>query len=360
MSIQVQHRRGTQAEIDAFTGAEGEFTYTTDTKRMQVHDASTAGGLSLPNERDVVNNTFNYVLATGTANAITLTIPANITAYQAGQTFKFKAIADNTGATTINVNGLGVKDLYSSVSQAAGAGAIKNGAIYTIDYDGTNLVLAGGGGGGGADSQTFTASGTWTKPSSKSGDSKVLIEGWGGGGGGTNGSGNGNAGGNTTFGSHLTAYGASPATTSIPGSGGGYNSAPSVGLNGNDTGFEGYGATASLSATGGFYTGGGGGRNGSLIAGNSAYGGGGGGGSSAAGGTSSYGGAGGGSGGNGSAPAGGGGGTGGGFGGAGGSYKYRWMKLSDLGSSETVTIGSGGAGASSGNGARGEIRVTVF
>lgn len=153
MAIQVQHRRGTQAEIDAFTGAEGEFTYATDTKRAQVHDASTAGGLNLPSERDVVNNAFNYVLATGTANAITLTVAANITAYQAGQTFKFKAIATNTGATTVNVNGLGAVNIYKkdavSVSVvAAEANDIITGGMYQIEYDGTQFQFVSTDGGG--------------------------------------------------------------------------------------------------------------------------------------------------------------------------------------------------------------------
>lgn len=44
MSIEVQIRRGTDAENAAFTGQEGELVYTTDTKDLYVHDGSTAGG----------------------------------------------------------------------------------------------------------------------------------------------------------------------------------------------------------------------------------------------------------------------------------------------------------------------------
>ncbi len=44
MSIEVQIRRGTNAENAAFTGQEGELVYTTDTKDLYVHDGSTAGG----------------------------------------------------------------------------------------------------------------------------------------------------------------------------------------------------------------------------------------------------------------------------------------------------------------------------
>jgi len=44
MSIEVQIRRGTDAENATFVGAEGELVYTTDTKDLYVHDGSTAGG----------------------------------------------------------------------------------------------------------------------------------------------------------------------------------------------------------------------------------------------------------------------------------------------------------------------------
>ena len=44
MSTQVQFRRGTTAENDAFTGAIGEITVDTTKNEMRVHDGSTAGG----------------------------------------------------------------------------------------------------------------------------------------------------------------------------------------------------------------------------------------------------------------------------------------------------------------------------
>ena len=44
MSIAVQIRRGTATQNTSFTGASGELTYTTDDKKLHVHDGSTAGG----------------------------------------------------------------------------------------------------------------------------------------------------------------------------------------------------------------------------------------------------------------------------------------------------------------------------
>jgi len=46
MSTQVQFRRGTAAENDAFTGAVGEVTVDTTNKALRVHDGATAGGFT--------------------------------------------------------------------------------------------------------------------------------------------------------------------------------------------------------------------------------------------------------------------------------------------------------------------------
>lgn len=47
MATQVQLRRGTTAQNNAFTGAAGEVTVDTSTWALRVHDGSTAGGHSL-------------------------------------------------------------------------------------------------------------------------------------------------------------------------------------------------------------------------------------------------------------------------------------------------------------------------
>lgn len=44
VATQVKRRRGTTAENDAFTGAEGEITVDTTTHELRVHDGSTVGG----------------------------------------------------------------------------------------------------------------------------------------------------------------------------------------------------------------------------------------------------------------------------------------------------------------------------
>ena len=60
MAIQIQLRRGTTAQNDAFTGALGELTYDTDKKQLRVHDGSTVGGNAVDNTtRDVTSQVSN-------------------------------------------------------------------------------------------------------------------------------------------------------------------------------------------------------------------------------------------------------------------------------------------------------------
>jgi len=47
MATQLQVRRGTTAQMNAFTGAEGELAVNTSTDTVHVHDGSTAGGFAL-------------------------------------------------------------------------------------------------------------------------------------------------------------------------------------------------------------------------------------------------------------------------------------------------------------------------
>ena len=53
MSRQIQIRRGTAAENDAFTGAIGEITMDTTNNTLRVHDGATAGGTKLAKQSEI-------------------------------------------------------------------------------------------------------------------------------------------------------------------------------------------------------------------------------------------------------------------------------------------------------------------
>lgn len=120
--------------------------------------------------------------AGGTANALTLTPSPAITAYTAGQSFRFIAASDSTLSVTVAVSGLTTKAIQIDGVALAFDLVLESGKIYQIDYDGTqfqatrlsDVVTK-------PTVQTFTANGTWTKPS---GCTRIVAEAVGGGGGG--------------------------------------------------------------------------------------------------------------------------------------------------------------------------------
>ena len=67
MSSQVQFRRGTTTQNNAFTGAQGEITYDTDLKTLRLHDGSTAGGGATVVTLAATQSLTNKTLSTGSS-----------------------------------------------------------------------------------------------------------------------------------------------------------------------------------------------------------------------------------------------------------------------------------------------------
>jgi hypothetical protein len=96
---------------------------------------------------DVTVQGVRYAADTGTDNAKVVTLPAPVpTAYFEGMAIAFKNKVLNTGAVTINVNGLGAKSILKSNGSALAGGNLRLDSIYTIRYNGTAFILQGEGG----------------------------------------------------------------------------------------------------------------------------------------------------------------------------------------------------------------------
>lgn len=98
----------------------------------------------------IQNGVFNFALDTGSANAYAIAMTPSVTAYATGQIFFFQAADANTGASTLNVDTLGVKTITRRDGTALQADDITASSINIVSYDGTNfqlLVSAGGAGG---------------------------------------------------------------------------------------------------------------------------------------------------------------------------------------------------------------------
>jgi hypothetical protein len=90
----------------------------------------------------------DYAIATGNNNAYAVTLSPALAANIAGMPIRFQANFSNTGAATLNVNGIGAIALKKAVNVALAAGDLQSGQIYTVSFDGTNyqvleIILAG-------------------------------------------------------------------------------------------------------------------------------------------------------------------------------------------------------------------------
>jgi hypothetical protein len=88
-----------------------------------------------------------YVVAKGSANVYTASVNG-ITSYVEGVGFAIKINVQNTGSSTINVNGLGAKTIIKGNGNTLSSGNLKVNGVYTLRYNGTNFILQGEGGSG--------------------------------------------------------------------------------------------------------------------------------------------------------------------------------------------------------------------
>lgn len=82
-----------------------------------------------------------YATAAGT-NTLTATLSPALAAYFAGLVVYIVAANANTGAVTLNLNGLGAKSIVNYDLSAVVSGEIEAGAMLTLVYDGTRFIWA--------------------------------------------------------------------------------------------------------------------------------------------------------------------------------------------------------------------------
>lgn len=84
-----------------------------------------------------------YAADSGAVNALAITLAPVPAAYVAGMSFRIKAANSNTGATTLNVNGLGTKDVARHDGSVLLDSDIISGAMDEYIYDGTKFLMPG-------------------------------------------------------------------------------------------------------------------------------------------------------------------------------------------------------------------------
>lgn len=124
----------------------------------------------------IQNGTYEYFVDSGAANAMVITPAPALASYVAGQKFIIKVAATNTGSVTLNVNGLGVKNVTKQGAVSLGAGDILIGQLILVDYDGTQFQLVGGSGGSGGSGAGGSFSGASVKLTAPTGSSPIAWD----------------------------------------------------------------------------------------------------------------------------------------------------------------------------------------
>jgi hypothetical protein len=91
----------------------------------------------------IQGGTDKLITVTGT-DTLTGSMTPALTAYAAGNQFSFVPVNTNTGAVTINIDGVGSKAITRTGSTALVAGDMVAGQVALIEYDGTRFQLLNG------------------------------------------------------------------------------------------------------------------------------------------------------------------------------------------------------------------------
>lgn len=89
----------------------------------------------------VQDGALTYLTSVSGADTITASAPIGLSAYAAGQEFRFVSAGANTGAVTLNINAIGAKSVTRDGATALAAGDIASGAVCLVVYDGTQFQL---------------------------------------------------------------------------------------------------------------------------------------------------------------------------------------------------------------------------
>jgi hypothetical protein len=137
---------GTSTAVgNATTAAAGivELATTAESKAGTATGGTGASLSVLPSDiaANAQSATFIYAASADVTDTYTASLTPALTAYTTGMMVRIKFTTANTGACTLNLNGLGAKDIKARNGSDTSTGAIIANDISELVYDGTNFVL---------------------------------------------------------------------------------------------------------------------------------------------------------------------------------------------------------------------------
>lgn len=86
-------------------------------------------------------NRNNYATDTGTTNSFAIACSPAVAGYTLGTWVTFRASTTNSGASTLNVNSLGPKNIFTAAGSAFSGGEVTVGQMVNAAYDGTQFQI---------------------------------------------------------------------------------------------------------------------------------------------------------------------------------------------------------------------------
>jgi hypothetical protein len=98
---------------------------------------------SYPAAGQVQDGTLTYLTSISGTDTITASASLSMTSYAAGQAFRFIAAgANTTTSVTLNINGIGAKNITKNGTTALAIGDIPSNSIVNVTYDGTQFQIS--------------------------------------------------------------------------------------------------------------------------------------------------------------------------------------------------------------------------
>jgi hypothetical protein len=124
-----------------YAGSAAPFTMARSTDVSVSFQAVEAAFDTLPTSAKMLSGRVMFASGTGPANTYAMAFSPALPSYEPGTAVDMLAGAGNTGASTVNINGLGAKQIRDFNGDQLVAGMILAGGIVTLRYDGTVFRL---------------------------------------------------------------------------------------------------------------------------------------------------------------------------------------------------------------------------